>query len=165
VGSPNTALNLYETGVADIVWDKDLVPTELMDILKRRPDVHNYTLLGSCFYRFNVKRKPFDDPNVRKAFALATDRERLVRKLTLAGEKPAYSLVPDKVADYEPPKGLTFDPEAARELAKAGFLGARIPACDTILFGRERWRKNAGKIAVELSRCGGESGVNVPSPD
>ena len=26
IGSPNTALNLYETGVADIVWDKDLVP-------------------------------------------------------------------------------------------------------------------------------------------
>ncbi|HOB33824.1 MAG TPA: peptide ABC transporter substrate-binding protein, partial [Verrucomicrobiota bacterium] len=36
IGSPSTALNLYETGAADIVWDKDLVPAELLDVLTRR---------------------------------------------------------------------------------------------------------------------------------
>src|SRR5579871_2108168 len=35
IGSSITALNLYETGGADIVWDKDLVPVELLDILLR----------------------------------------------------------------------------------------------------------------------------------
>ena len=33
ITSATTALNLYETGGADIVWDKDLVPTELVDVL------------------------------------------------------------------------------------------------------------------------------------
>src|SRR5262249_39175377 len=33
--SANTALNLYETGVADVIWDKDLVPVELMDVLMK----------------------------------------------------------------------------------------------------------------------------------
>ena len=74
VGSPNTALNLYETGVADIVWDKDLVPAELLDVLVKRPDFHNFDYLGTYFYRFNVTRPPFNDPRVRRAFALATDR-------------------------------------------------------------------------------------------
>src|SRR6185295_11863298 len=36
--SANTALNLYERGQADVVWDKNLVPTELLDILLQRPD-------------------------------------------------------------------------------------------------------------------------------
>src|SRR5258708_2925261 len=67
IGSPNAALNLYETGVADIVWDKDLVPSELLDVLTKRPDFHTWDYLGTFFYRFNVTRKPLDNPQVRKA--------------------------------------------------------------------------------------------------
>src|SRR5208282_1593820 len=89
IGSPNTALNLYETGVADIVWDKDLVPEELLDVLMKRPDFHTYDYLGLYFYRFNVTRKPLDDPRVRQAFALATDKQRIIKKLTRGGERPA----------------------------------------------------------------------------
>src|SRR5207253_9478187 len=85
IGSPNAALNLYESGIADIVWDKDLIPTELLDILAKRPDFHTFAYLGTFFYRFNVTKKPLDDERVRKAFALATDRTHLVRKLTIGG--------------------------------------------------------------------------------
>jgi len=86
VASPNTALNLYETGIADVVWDKDLVPIELMDVLMKRADFHNFSFLGTFFYRFNVTRKPLDDARVRRAFALATDKAQIVRKLTFGGE-------------------------------------------------------------------------------
>ncbi len=126
IGSPNTALNLYETGQADIVWDKDLVPMELMDVLLRRPDCHTYRYLGTYFYRFNVTRKPFDDSRVRRAFALATDKVRLVKKLTQGGERPAFHFVPDGVAHYVSPEGLPYDPAQARRLlAEAGFPGGR----------------------------------------
>jgi oligopeptide transport system substrate-binding protein len=122
IGSANTALNLYETGVADVVWDKDLVPDELLDVLLRRPDFHTNEYLGTFFYRFNVTRKPLDDPRVRQAFAMATDRVRLVRKLMHAGEKPAFHYVPDGVAHYHSPEGLPFAPARARQLfAEAGF--------------------------------------------
>ena len=57
IGSANTALNLYETGAADIVWDKSLVPNELVDVLIKRPDFHTSTILGSYFVRFNVTKK------------------------------------------------------------------------------------------------------------
>ena len=44
VGSPDTALNLYERGQADIVWDKELIPSELMDVLFKRPDFHTFPI-------------------------------------------------------------------------------------------------------------------------
>ncbi|MEI9864498.1 MAG: ABC transporter substrate-binding protein [Limisphaerales bacterium] len=54
VSSPNTALNLYERGEADIVWDKELIPSELVDVLLQRPDFHSFTYLGT--YIFPVQR-------------------------------------------------------------------------------------------------------------
>ena len=126
VGSPNTALNLYERGQADIVWDKELIPAELMDVLLRRPDFHSFTYLGTYFVRFNVTRKPFDDPRVRQALALAVDKERIVNKITRAGEITTAQLVPPGTKNYHPPAGLGHDPELARKLlAEAGYPGGK----------------------------------------
>lgn len=154
-GSPNTALNLYETGVADIVWDKDLVPTELMDVLIKRPDFHSFTYLGTYFYRFNVTRPPFNDPRVRRAFAMATDKPRVTTKLTKGAEKPAGHFVPDGVASYDPPHGLPFDLEQARKLlAEAGFPGGKgFPRTTYTFFSAAAGgAKMHGKIAVELQQ-------------
>lgn len=153
VGSPNTALNLYETGLADIVWDKDLLPTELVDVLSKRPDWHTFDYLGTYFYRFNVTRKPFHDARVRRAFAMATDKERLVRKLTSCGERPAWHFVPHGVANYESPKGLAFNPDEGRRLlAEAGYpAGKGFPLVRYSFFSAAGGgAKMQGKIAVEL---------------
>jgi oligopeptide transport system substrate-binding protein len=126
VGSPNTTLNLYERGQADIVWDKELIPSELMDVLLRRPDFHSFPYLGNYFVRFNVTRKPFDDPRVRKALALTVDKERIVKKITRAGELPAAQFVPPGAANYHSPAGLDHDPVLARRLlAEAGYPGGK----------------------------------------
>ena len=155
IGSPNAALNLYETHVADIVWDKELVPTELLDILKQRPDFHTFDYLGTYFYRFTVKRKPFDNVLVRRAFALATDKERIIRKLMRGGEKPAWHFVPDGVAHYHSPRGLSFNPGEARKLlAEAGFPeGKGFPNVQYAYFaGAGGAGKLQAKIAVELQQ-------------
>jgi oligopeptide transport system substrate-binding protein len=126
ITSPQTALNLYETGGADIVWDKDLVPTELLDVLSKRPDFHSFSELGTYFVRINVTRKPFDDPRVRQALALAVDKARIIRKIVKSGGIAADSLTPPGTARYEAPKGLGYDPERARQLmAEAGYPGGR----------------------------------------
>ncbi len=153
--SPNTALNLYETGIADVVWDKDLVPVELMDALMQRPDYHNFDFLGTFFYRFNVQRKPLDDPRVRRAFALATDKQRIVKKLTFGGEKVATHFVPNGVANYQSPEGPGFDPNRARQLlAEAGFPGGQgFPHLQYMFFSAAGGgAKIQGKIAVELQQ-------------
>lgn len=154
-GSANTALNLYETGVADIVWDKDLVPTELMDVLVKRPDFHSFTYLGTYFYRFNVTKKPFDDARVRRAFALATDKNRIIAKLTKGAEQPATHFVPLGVANYTAPTAPGFEPEAARKLlADAGFPGGKgFPRVTYTFFSAAGGgAKQHGKIGVELQQ-------------
>jgi oligopeptide transport system substrate-binding protein len=146
--APATALNLYETGEADIVWDKELVPVDLLDQLRKRPDFHTYNYLGSYFYRYNVTKKPFDDARVRKAMALAIDKRRIVEKITRAGEKVASHLVPGGIANYTPPEGLGYDPDLARQLlAEAGYPGGKgFPRVD-YMFNSLKMHE---KIAVEL---------------
>jgi len=120
--SANVALNLYESGMVDIVWDKNLVPSDLLDVLLERPDFHVYPVLGTYFIRINVTRPPFDDVRVRRALALAVDKERLVRKITRGGEQVANALTPPGVPGYKAPDGLRRDAELARRLlAEAGY--------------------------------------------
>ena len=155
-----TALNLYETGEADIVWDKELAPVELHDLLKNRPDFHTYDYLGSYFYRYNVTKKPFDDVRVRKAMALAVDKRRLVEKITRLGEKTASHLVPPGVANYTSPEGLGYDPELARKLlAEAGYPGGQgFPRVDYMFNSI----KTHEKIAVELQEMWArELGIHI----
>ncbi len=124
---PNTAFNFYATGLADLMMDKGLAPTALLGELKKRPDFHAAPFLGNYFVRFNTKRKPFNDPRVRRAFALTVDKEYLTERITRAGERPATSFVPPGAgAGYEPPPSYTRDVEEARRLlAEAGFPEGR----------------------------------------
>ena len=48
---------------------------------------------GTTFHIFNLKRAPFNNPLVRKAFNLAVDRDTLTRKVLGINDKLAYSLI------------------------------------------------------------------------
>jgi oligopeptide transport system substrate-binding protein len=155
IASANPALNLYERGQADIVWDKELVPTELVDVLLKRPDFHTYQYLGTYFFRFNLTRKPFDDVRVRKALALAVDKQRLVKRITRAGEAPASHLVPNGTANYQSPEGLGHDPAQARRLlAEAGYPDGRGFPHFQYMFNAAAGgsAKMHEKVAVELQQ-------------
>lgn len=124
---PNTAFNMYHTGVADLMMDKGLAPTALMNELRERPDFHSSPFLGNYFIRFNITRKAFQDKRVRLAFSLAIDKKLITEKITRAGEVPAYSFTPPGTGEnYQPLPGLDRDPERARQLlAEAGYPGGR----------------------------------------
>lgn len=153
VASSTTAMNLYETGAADIVWDKELVPVELLDVVLKRPDFHTFDYLASYFARFNTTKPPFTDPRVRRAFAMAVDKNRIVQKITRAGEKPASNLTPPGIAHYRPPAGLAYDPSGAKRLlAEAGFPeGKGFPACQYMFNAAAGGAaKTHQKIGIEL---------------
>jgi oligopeptide transport system substrate-binding protein len=153
ITSPSTALNLYETRAADVIWDKTLLPNELLDLLLARGDFRRFDYIGSYFIRFNVTRPPFDDVRVRRALALALDRSRIVGKLLKGGERPTTHHTPVGVANYTPPEGLPHDAEAARRfLAEAGFAGGQGFPNFTYLFNSVAGggAKPDGKIAVEI---------------
>jgi oligopeptide transport system substrate-binding protein len=146
---PMTAFNLYSTGIADLLMDKGLAPTALMQELKRRPDFHAAPFLGNYFIRFNCTRKPFNDPRVRLALSLVIDKAALCERITRAGELPADSLVPPGTAGYTPPPGLVRSPEKARRLlAEAGYPGGEgFPVVYYLYKGDSDLDQN---IAVEL---------------
>jgi oligopeptide transport system substrate-binding protein len=151
IGSPSTALNLYERGEVDIAWDKSMIPPELIDVLLKRPDFHPFSYLGTYFVRFNTTHKPFDDPRVRQALALAIDKERIVTKITRTGEHITSHLVPDGTQNYTSPEGLGYNVELARKLlAEAGYPGGKgFPHCEYLYDSTSKLHEN---IAIELQQ-------------
>ncbi len=125
ISHSNVALNFFSSHLCDLILDKGLTPPALIGELRTKPYFHAAPFLGNYFLRFNCTRPPFNDPHVRQAFSLVIDKALLVEKITKAGEKPAYSLVPPDTAGYQPPSpGLGYDPVRARELlAGAGYPG------------------------------------------
>ena len=161
VESPATAINLFEAGQADVIWDKSLVPTELLDALSQRPEFHRFDYLGTYFVRFNTTQKPLDDPRVRKAMALAIDKARVVEKYTKGGERPAEHFVPPGTGNYTSPTGPAYDAGLAKRLlAEAGYPGGKgFPTDFEYLFNSSPLNKN---IAVELQRMWRETlGIQV----
>ena len=147
VSSQNTAINLFVNGEVDIVWDKEVIPTELVDVLAERTDFHRFNYLGTYFVRLNVTRPPFNDVRVRKALALAMDHRRIADILMGSGNATNY-FVPPGLPNYTSPKGLDYDPDLARQLLReAGFTnGIGFPRFE-YLFNTSRDHE---KIAVQL---------------
>ncbi|WP_395743740.1 peptide ABC transporter substrate-binding protein [Prosthecobacter sp.] len=102
----------------------------------KSPFYHNDPLLSVYMYRFNTTKKPFDNPLVRRALALAIDRESITRNVLRAGQKPATGLTPPGCsASYQVPDVMRFDPaEARRLMAEAGFPeGKDFPPFDILI--------------------------------
>lgn len=161
MGSPNTALNFYASGVADLILDKSMVPTSLVPALKSRPDYHASPILATYFIRYNVTRPPFNDARVRKAFSLVVDKQMLTDKVTQAGEVPANAFTPPGTAGYQPPEGLGRDVALARKLlAEAGYPnGEKFPVVRYLYTNRS---ETDDKIAVELqSMFRNELGITI----
>jgi len=83
--------------------------------------------MGSFWLGLNLSRPPLaDQPDLRRALSLAVDRETLTRVVMGAGERPAWTLVPDGLAGYRAPRdpALSLSGEARRERARALYARA-----------------------------------------
>ena len=95
-----TELSRYRADEIDI--SESIPKRQIQWIRENLPDdfvVAPY--LGAYYYGFNVTRPPFqDNPELRRALALAINREIIAGQVTAAGEQPAYGWVPP-VNGYE----------------------------------------------------------------
>jgi oligopeptide transport system substrate-binding protein len=102
---------------------------------------------GVYWYNFNClptlrdgRRNPFADPRVRRAFTMAIDKQTLVDQVQRIGNPVATTTIPPgSISGYHSPRGLPFDPAAARALlAEAGYPDPRaFPVTVDILINTE----------------------------
>ncbi len=121
--NPDTEERLFRTGGLHITYR---VPLSKISSYRAQAG-SGYTvtpLLATWFVPFNTHRAPFDKVAVRRAFALAIDREELVPKVLHDSGTPAHSLTRPGTGGYTPPAFADHDPALARRLlAEAGYPG------------------------------------------
>lgn len=95
-----------------------------------RKNIHGFPSFGTYWFNFNCSERlndgrdnPFRHAKVRRAFAKALNKERIVDEIRRIDEPVAHSLIPPgSLPGYEPPEGLSFNPSEARRLFReAGY--------------------------------------------
>jgi oligopeptide transport system substrate-binding protein len=115
----NTEFKQFQAGAIDITWE---VPTDRLDAIRKQfgDQLHVAPYAESDYISFNTQKDPLKDIRIRKALALAIDRDIVVNKVTKSGEKVIDSLVPPMDPAYPSlkPKDFTGDQKAKDALAK-----------------------------------------------
>jgi len=120
VNEKTTAITMFEQGNLDFIDDHSIAPLD-KPRLSKLPGYKLVPQLRGEYYGFAVDRKPFDNPKLRKAFALAIDRE-VFPKILQGGQTAATSWIPPGMLAHNPKIGLAFNPEQARKLlSEAGY--------------------------------------------
>lgn len=119
------------------------------------PFYHPHVYLGTYVYRFNVNVPPLNDARVRRALAMAIDREGIVNDVTRSGQKPAGNFCPPDLAGFTATAGVRTDLAAAKKLlAEAGFPeGKGFPKLD-ILFNTNEGHRMIAEAIQQMWRKG-----------
>lgn len=118
-----TAYQLYRTDGLDIMGSQQNgVPAVHLAEVQSLPDFRTASGFVVRYVGFNNKIAPFDNVDVRRAFALAIDKATLAKDVLAGAVVPTDRILPLGLPSSDLPiKGLSFDPAAAKEaLAKAG---------------------------------------------
>ena len=153
IQSQNADMNRYLAGEVDMTYETPI--EQFKRLQKERPEEVRVTgYVGTYYYEFNCKRKPFDDVRVRKALAYAIDRDVIADSVMGQGQKPGYGLVPDFVDGFVPQvpayAKLTQaqrNEEAKKLLKEAGF-DEQHPLKFELLYNTS---ENHKKVAVAVA--------------
>ncbi len=135
-----TRLRLFRAGGLDVA---QLTEGSQLAIARRElpAALRSVPFYGGGWVGLNTRRGVLRDPRVRRALALAVDREALVGKVRLLGERATESVVPEAVADYPrravPPHARWPMPRrlaAARELLREAGIDRNRPQRLTAIF-------------------------------
>ena len=121
IESSNTEEKMFRSGQLHAT---STVANTKIPIYRQQPEraLVEGPFMGSYYYMFNTKRPPLDKLSVRRALALAVDRQTLANTVLAETAIPSANYIPIGMPDYAHPRVLGFDPEEARRLlAEAGY--------------------------------------------
>ncbi|MCZ2257353.1 peptide ABC transporter substrate-binding protein [Sporosarcina sp. G11-34] len=155
VGEATTYYQMYKTGELDFIMK---LPTDVIESEKGNDDFEIVPYYGTYMYMFNVEKEPFTNEKVRKAFGMSVDRKVLTENVTLAGEIPAYGMVPvgadTPEGDFREAGGDYFeeDFDKAKELLKEGMAEegwTTLPEV-TLLYNTDENHKKTAEAVQEM---------------
>src|SRR5262249_11688138 len=123
----STEFKQYKAGQIDITWE---VPTDQLAAIKKEygSQLHVAPYAEADFIDFNTAKEPLSDIRIRKAMALAIDRDIVVNKVAKSGETIIDSLVPPMDPEYPRLKPADFggdqkakDALAVKLITEAGY--------------------------------------------
>lgn len=154
--------NMYEAGSVDVAGvggadiDRARDPdNKFSDQLQILPQ------LSVSYIGFNTQRPPFDDPLVRRAFAMAVDRERLISVVYESVVQEAKGILPPGLPGYNPGlQPLPYDPEGAPRLIEQSSYGS-VEALPEIVLTTAGLGGLPGDLAFILDGWVNDLGVTV----
>ncbi|MCL5045257.1 MAG: peptide ABC transporter substrate-binding protein, partial [Actinobacteria bacterium] len=155
VEEESTVLTMFETDKLDMT---DTVPNPEIPRLKKEGKLKVQPILGTYYYAFNNQKPPFNNPKVRKAFAMAIDRQAIVENVTKGGQIPAFAWVPPGIPDaggkdfrdYKPKYFEENAAEAKKLLAEAGYSDpSKFPEVE-LLYNTNEGHKAIAEAIMEM---------------
>lgn len=127
------AARRFQAGELHLTTD---VPADQIKQLREKlgSQVRVAPYLGTYFLLINSSKPPFDDVRIRRALALAIDREFIADEIWAGTMLPAYGVMPPNIgnygeraeADFKAMSPLDREDEARRLMAAAGY-GPGVP--------------------------------------
>ncbi|MHB8588676.1 MAG: peptide ABC transporter substrate-binding protein [Candidatus Dormibacteraceae bacterium] len=128
IADGNTAYSKYQTGALDIINVPVADVTVVRGDATLSKQAHLYPELTTFWMTYNTHEAPFDNADVRMAFAKSIDRNALVNDVEHGTDKAIQSFIPNGMSGYDTSDNAqSFDPTAAKALlAKAGVTAATL---------------------------------------
>jgi len=150
----NTELKLFQAGQLDITWD---VPTDRFQALKKQygDQLHVAPYATTNHLSFNTQKEPMTDIRIRKALALAIDRDVVVNKIAKSGDRIIDSFVPPMDPNYPQLKPADYgtdqkakDALALKLITEAGYGPDKPLTVNYFCTGDDLQRKITQAIAI-----------------
>ena len=163
IEAESTANAEFQAGGIDYLGSPySTVSLDAIDLYKANEELNVAPYAAIYWYKLNTTDEVMSNVNIRKALALAVDRQALVDNITKGGQLPAMGYVPPTSAGFEEDRGYFADADydAAKEYLATGLeeLGMSDPSELTInisintseahstiaQFIQEGWAQNLG---------------------
>ena len=129
--TPETGLNMYEKNELD--WEGSplsLIPLDAIDTLKEKGELKTQNFLITSFIRTNINKAPFNSINVRKAFAIAMNRNSIIEHILNGCSAYASGLVPTSLGLRENEYFQDSDVVKAKQLLEKAMKEDKISKKD-----------------------------------
>lgn len=158
----------YKAGEIDMTYN-ELPPEQFTKLQEEFGDeVHVSPFLCTYYYEFNTVKPPFDDVRVRRALALALDRNTITDKVLAQGQTPAYQFTPPATQGSvnNSPEWEALDQAARVEQAKkllteAGYNESNPLKFELLYNTNENHKKIAVAASALWKQALGDNMINV----